>query len=176
MRLPPFAVVVLVAGVGFAAPAAAATTAMLAMAQAQSAAAKWRPDASLTSVATLRGRADGQAASWLYTYYSAAAKRSAIVTARGTRIEINADVRNTAVIPLGTAFLDSGQAAAMASKAGLDLAKGGDSLGLALTAGDQALGKPRTFWSVTVMRDDGFSAVTLDGKTGALIKRDDVKF
>lgn len=47
---------------------------------------------------------------------------------------------------------------------------------MGLVVGNQATGKPTLFWSVTIMGEGGFSAVTLSGKDGAFIKRDNVKF
>lgn len=47
---------------------------------------------------------------------------------------------------------------------------------MGLVVGNQATGKPMLFWSVTVMGERGFSAVTLSGKDGAFIKRDNAKF
>jgi len=159
-------------------PAAqAAQTAKAAVAQAAPAAAKWQPDAVLTHVSTLRGQGDGRAASWLCSYYSPRAKRSAIVTVRdGGKVELEADVRTTSVDAIGKDFVDSDQAVAAAAKAGLKFDKGAGDLGLGLAVGNQALGKPRLFWSVSVMGDKGSSSITLDAKDAAFVKRDDVKF
>ena len=156
-------------------PAHAASTAKEAVNAATAAAQKWQPDAVLTHVSTLFGRGDGKADQWLYAYYSPKAKKSAIVTARDKKIEVDADVRNTSTDPVGAEFLDSDKAVAAAAKSGLKFAKA-DKLGLGLTVGNQALGKPSLFWSVLVTSDSGFSGVTLNGRDGAFIKRDDVKF
>lgn len=168
----------LVCALVLATPAArAAQTAKAAVAQAAPVAAKWQPDAVLTHVSTLRGQGDGRAASWLCSYYSPLARRSAIVTVRdGGKVELEADVRNTSVDAIGKAFVDSDQAVAAAVKAGLKFDKGAKDLGLGLVVGNQALGKSRLFWSVGVMGDKGSSSVTLDGKDAAFVKRDDVKF
>lgn len=160
------------------APAAfAAQTAKAAIQQAGPAAAKWRADARLTHVSTLRGQADGRAVQWLCTYYSPAAKKSAIVTVRaGGKVEIDADVRNTSVDALGADFVDSDQAVAAAAKAGLTFAKDARDLGLGLVVGNQATGKPQAFWSVMVSDDKGMASVTLAARDAAFVKRDNVKY
>ena len=111
------------------------------------------------------------------TFYSPGAKKSAIVTVRdGGKVEVEADVRNTSVDAIGSDFVDSDQAVAAAAKAGLKLDKSAKNLGLGLVVGNQALGKPQLFWSVSVMTDKGMSSVTLSGRDGAFVKRDDVKY
>lgn len=155
----------------------AAQTAKAAITQAATAAAKWQPDAQLTHVSTLRGQVDGRAPSWLCTYYSPKAKKSAIVTVRdGGKVEVDADVRNTSVDAIGGDFVDSDQVVAAAAKAGLKLDKGAKNLGFGLVVGGQATGKPQLYWSVTVSTDQGMSGVTLNGRDAAFVKRDDVKY
>lgn len=157
--------------------AQAAQTAKAAITQATPAAAKWQADAQLTHVSTLRGQGDGRAASWLCTYYSPKAKKSAIVTVRdGGKVEVDADVRNTSVDAIGTDFVDSDQAVAAAAKAGLKFDQGAKGLGFGLVVGGQATGKPQLYWSVMVSSDKGMSGVTLSGKDAAFIKRDDIKY
>jgi len=158
-------------------PAWAASTAREALKEATAAAQKWQADAVLTHVSTLRGQGDGKAVDWLYSFYSPKAKKSAIVTAKDKAVtDVTADVRNTSVDPLGPDFIDSDKAAEAAIKAGLNIDKKTKGLGYGLVVGNQAVGKPQLFWSVTVMNDNGFSAVTLNGKDGAFIKRDEKKF
>lgn len=158
-------------------PAFAAATAKEGVKEATAAAQKWQPDAVLTHVSTLRGQGDGKAVDWLYSFYSPKAKKSAIVTAKDKAVtDVAADVRNTSVDPLGPDFIDSDKAAEAAIKAGLKIDKTTKGLGYGLVVGNQAVGKPQLFWSVTVMNDNGFSAVTLNGKDGAFIKRDEKKF
>jgi hypothetical protein len=152
--------------------ALANATAKSALKTVEAAAKKWQADAVLTHISTLNAKPDGKAASWLYTYYSPKAKKSAIVTAAGNNIETD-EVRNTSVDPLAEGFLDSDKVVAAAVKAGLKLTS--DDLGLGLTTFGQATGKPRVYWTVTVMTEAGFSSVTLDPNNGALIKKDDVK-
>ena len=154
------------------ASAFANATAKSALDAVQAAGKKWQADAVLTHVSTLTATADGKARSWLYTYYSPKAKKSAIVTASDTNLEID-EVRNTSVDPLTTDFLDSDKVLDAASKAGLKL--GTDEVMLGLTTVGQATGKPFVCWAVTVMSAGTLSSVTLDPKTGALIKRDEVK-
>lgn len=157
--------------------AQAAQTAKAAITQAAPAAAKWQADAQLTHVSTLRGQGDGRAASWLCSYYSPKAKKSAIVTVRdGGKVELDADVRNTSVDPIGGDFVDSDQAVAAAAKAGLKLDKAAKDLGLGLVVGGQATGRPQLYWSVMVSTDKGVSGVTLSGKDASFVKRDDVKY
>lgn len=110
-------------------PALAASTAREAIKEVAAAAQKWQPDAVLTHISTLRGRADGKADSWLYTFYSPKTKKSAIVTARDKKVAVDADVRNTSTDPLGAEFLDSDKATEAALKAGLKFDKGPRILG-----------------------------------------------
>lgn len=157
--------------------ALAAGTAKEALKEVTAAAQKWQADAVLTHVSTLRGLPDGRAGEWLYTFYSPKANRSAIVTARDKAVtDVAADVRNTSITPLGADFVDSDKAAEAAIKAGLKIDKKTRSLGFGLVVGNQAVGKPQLFWSVTLMGEDAISSVTLDGKNGALVKRDEQKF
>ena len=155
-------------------PALAKSTAKAALNEVQAAGKKWQSDAVLTHVSTLTAKADGKANSWLYTFYSPKAKKSAIITARDMQVEVDEVTRNTSVDPLSSDFLDSDKVMAAATKAGLSLGTG--DVGLGLTTFGQATGKPRVYWTVTVMTATGMSSVTLDPKSGSLIKRDDVKF
>ncbi|MBE7416552.1 MAG: hypothetical protein HS128_02190 [Ideonella sp.] len=155
----------------------AAQTAKAAIQQAAAAAAKWQTDAQLTHVSTLRGQRDGRAPSWLCTYYSPKAKKSAIVTVRdGGKIDVDADVRNTSIDAIGIDFVDSDQAVAAAIKAGLKFDKAAKDLGFGLVVGGQASGRPQLYWSVMVSHDKGMSGVTLNGKDAAFVKRDEVKY
>ena len=155
------------------APSALANaTAKSALDAVQAAGKKWQADAVLTHVSTLNAKSDGKAGAWLYTYYSPKAKKSAVITASGAKIEID-EVMNTSVDPLTTDFLDSDKVMEAAAKAGLKL--GTSEIGVGLTTFGKATGKPRVCWAVTVMAEGLMSSVTLDSKTGALIKRDDVK-
>lgn len=158
-----------------AAPAIAATTAREAIKDATAAAQKWQGDAVLTHLSTLQGRGDGKGDAWLYTFYSPAAKKSAIVTARDKKIEVDADVRNTSVNPLAPEFIDSDKAVQAAVKAGLKIDKSAKGVMLSVFVGNQAVGKPQMFWSVGTMTGAGVSTVLLDGRDGAFIRRDDVK-
>ena len=155
-------------------PAVAASTAKAALTQVKAAAAAWQADAVLTHISTLVAKSDGNANSWLYTVYSPKAKKSAIITARDGKIEVEPDVRNTSIAPLTGDFLDSDKVLDAARKAGLKTGKEG--IGLGLTTFGQATGKPRVYWTVTVTGDGMISSVTLDPKDGTLIKRDDTKF
>lgn len=178
-RFGAAATLVGLAGIALAltATAALAQTARAALAQAAPAATTWRGDAVATHVSTLRGGGDGRAASWLVTFYSPGAKKSAIVTVRdGGKVEIDADVRNTSVDALGADFVDSDQAVAAAAKAGLTFAKDTRNLGLGLVVGNQATGRPQAFWSVMVSDDKGMSSVTLAARDAVFVKRDSVKY
>jgi hypothetical protein len=158
-------------------PAHAADTARAALKEATAAAQKWQADAVLTHVSTLMGRGDGKADSWLYTYYSPGAKKSAIVTTRDKAVtEVTADVRNTSTHPLGAEYLDSDKAAEAAVRHGLQIGKGAKGIGYGLVVGNTAVGKPQLFWSVTQMAGESMSSVTLNAGDGALIKRDELKF
>jgi hypothetical protein len=155
----------------------AAATAKAAIKEATAAAQKWQADAVLTHVSTLRGGGDGKAVDWLYTFYSPKAKKSAIVTTKDKAVtDVAADVRNTSTDPLGTEFVDSDQAAEAAAKAGLKIGTGAKDAGFALYVGNQAVGKPQLFWAATVMSGDAMSSILLDGRSAALIRRDEQKF
>lgn len=157
------------------ATAFAATAARDAIKEATVAAQKWQADAVLTHISSLQGRGDGRADSWLYTFYSPKAKKSAIVTARDKKIEVDADVRNTSMTPLAGDFMDSVGAVEAARKAGLKVDAGAKSLMFAVFVGGQAAGKPQMFWSVGLQTKDGMSTVVLKGSDGSLVRRDDLK-
>jgi lipoprotein-anchoring transpeptidase ErfK/SrfK len=154
-------------------PVFANSTAKAALNEVQAAGKKWQGDAVLTHVSTMTAKADGKASSWLYTFYSPKAKKSAIITAIDTKVDVDEVMRNTSVDPLTIDFLDSDKVMDAAAKAGLKF--GADDILLGLTTFGQATGKPKVYWTVTVMSDSKMSSVTLDPKNGALIKRDDVK-
>lgn len=153
----------------------AASTAKEAIKEATAAVQKWQADAVLTHVSSLQGRGDGKADSWLYTFYSPKAKKSAIVTARDKKIEVDADVRNTSTTPLGEDFMDSDKAIEATNKAGLKIDKNAKNLMFGITVGNQAVGKPQTFWSVGTQTKEGMSTVVLRGSDGGLVRRDDLK-
>lgn len=165
--------VVLVLAFSTATSALAASTAKAALKEVLAESKKWQADAVLTHVATLTGKADGTARSWLYTVYSPKAKKSAIITARDTKLETDEVDRNTSMLPLAEDFLGSDKVAEAARKAGLKLDT--DGIGFGLTTFGQATGKPSVYWTVTIMSDEAMSSVTLGAKDGALIRRDEVK-
>lgn len=155
-----------------AAPAQSAATAKAALKEVTAASKAWQPDAVLTHVSTLSAQPDGTARSWLYTVYSPKAKKSAIVTARDTKVEVDEVLRNTSVDPLTDDWMDSDKALDAARKAALALPA--RDIGLGLTTFGTGPAK-RVYWAVTVMTDAAINSVTLDPKTGALVKRDEVK-
>ena len=138
--------------------AQAASTARVALKEVNAAAQKWQPDAVLTHVSTLSAKADGKANSWLYNFYSVKARKSAIVTARDIRVEIEPDVRTTSVDPIGE-FIDSDKALEAARKHGL--------MG-------KATSQPRMLWSISVMGESILSW-SIDSKDGSLLHKGDVK-
>ena len=151
-------------------PAQAASTARAALKEVNAAAQKWQPDAVLTHVSTLGAKADGKANSWLYNVYSAKARKSAIITARDTKIEIEPDVRTTSVDPIGE-FIDSDKALEAARKHGL---KANDSIAMGLTLMGKATSQPRMLWSISVMGDTILSW-SIDSKDGSLLHKGEVK-
>lgn len=157
-------------------PSFAASTAKEALKDVTAAAQKWQPDAVLTHISTLMARGDGKADQWLYTFYSPKAKKSAIVTVRDKTVDVTADVRNTSTDPLGGDYVDSDKVMEAATKAGLKLDKDAKGLGMGLVVGNQAIGKPQLFWSVTIMSGDGMSSVLMNGKDAAFMRRNDHKF
>lgn len=152
------------------APTLAASTARAALKEATAAAQKWQPDAIVTHVSTLTAKADGRASSWLYGAYSPKTKKSAILTARDLKIEIEPDVRTTSVDPIGE-FIDSDKALDAARKHGL---KATESIGMGLTLMGKATAQPRVLWSVIVM-DDNILQWSLDAKDGSLVHKSEVK-
>jgi hypothetical protein len=151
-------------------PALAASTARAALKEVTAAAQKWQTDAVLTHVSTLGAKADGKANSWLYTVYSAKTKKSAIITARDTKVEIEPDVRTTSVDPIGE-FIDSDKALEAARKHGL---KANDSIAMGLTLMGKATSQPRMLWSISVMGDSILSW-SIDSKDGSLLHKGEVK-
>ena len=152
--------------------AAGAATARAALPQVAAAAKAWQSDAALTHVSTLDAAKDGKARSWLYTVYSAKARKSAIVTARDLAVLLDPVDRNTSTEPLPDHWMDSDKALDAARAAGLALPATGVGLGLTTFGAGPA---KRVYWTVTVMTDAAISSVTLDPASGALIKRDEVK-
>ena len=165
--VPGIAIAFVLAG-----PAMAASTAKAALKEVTAASKQWQPDAVLTHVSTLTATPDGRSRSWLYTVYSPRAKKSAIVTARDLKVEVDPVDRNTSVEPLAGDWMDSDKAMDAARKAGL--ATGADGIGLGLTTFGAGSAK-RVYWTVTVTTDAAIASVTLDPASGALVKRDDVK-
>lgn len=147
-----------------------AETAKAALKQVMAAGQKWQADAILTHVSTLEAKADGKARAWLYQFYSPKSKKSAIVTALGTKVEIEPDVRTTSVDPIGN-FIDSDKALEAARKHGL---KADKSIGMGITLMGKATAKPRVLWSVTVMGDT-ILTWSLDAKDGSLVNKNEVK-
>lgn len=150
--------------------ALAAATAKAALKEATAAAQKWQADAVVTHISSLSVKADGKASSWLYIAYSPKTKKSAILTARDTKIEIEPDVRTTSVDPVGE-FIDSDKAMDAARKNGL---KATDSIGMGVTLMGKATAKPRMLWSVSVFGDSILSW-SLDAKDGSLVNKNEVK-
>ncbi|MCU0974525.1 MAG: hypothetical protein MUF80_11320 [Burkholderiales bacterium] len=150
-----------------------AATARAAISEVMAQAKKWHPDAVLTHVSTLTARADGTSRSWPYTVYSLKAKKSAIVTARDLKADLEEVRRNTSTDPLPGEFLDSDKVLEPARIAGLKM--GAEGIGLGLTTFGQATANPRVYWAVTLTTEEALSSVTLDARNGAFVKRDDVK-
>lgn len=167
-------VIAIVAVLFAAAHAHAASTARAALPQVAEAAKKWQPDAVVTHVSTLGGKADGKASAWLYTVYSPKVKKSAIVTARDTKVELEEVLRNSSTEALPAEYLDSDKALDAARKAGFKT--DGKDIGFGLTTFGTSTKKPFVAWAITILTPQGASSVTLDSKDGALIKRDEVKF
>lgn len=150
-------------------PALSASTAKAALPQVTEAAKKWQADAIVTNISTLASKADGTASAWLYMVYSAKAKKSAIVTARDAKLELEEVLRNTSMDPLGD-FIDSDKAMEAARKHGL---KAGDSAALGLTMVGQATKQPAVVWSVVVTRAGGFTSWGLNSKDGSLVSKNE---
>lgn len=161
-----------IAALAFSSPARAASTARAALAEVTAAAQAWQADAAITHVSTLAATADGKAPSWLYTAYSPRAKKSAIVTARDRKVEVDPVDRNLSTEPLAGEWIDSDKVLDAARRTGLVLPAQG--IGLGLTTFGAGAAK-RVYWTVTVMTDAAIQSVTLDPASGALVKRDEVK-
>jgi hypothetical protein len=152
-------------------PALAASTAKAALKEVVTAGQKWQPDAVLTHVSALETKPDGKARTWLYTFYSPKQKKSAIVTARDMKVDVEPDVRNTSTDPIGE-FIDSDKVMEAARKHGL---KAGDSAALGLTMMGQATKQPRVLWSVVVMNAETILSWGLDSKDGSLTHKNETK-
>lgn len=152
-------------------PAWADSTAKAALKEVVAAGQKWQGDAVLTHVSTLLAKADGKSRSWLYTFYSPKTKKSAIVTARDTKTEIEPDVRTTSVDPIGD-FIDSDKALEAARKHGLT-AK--DSIAMGLTLMGKATNQPKTLWSINVMGNDSALTWSIDSRDASLLHKGEVK-
>ena len=98
------------------------------------------------------------------------ARKSAIVTARDIRVEIEPDVRTTSVDPIGE-FIDSDKALKAARKHGL---KANDSIAMGLTLMGKATSQPRMLWSISVMGESILSW-SIDSKDGSLLHKGEVK-
>jgi hypothetical protein len=132
---------------------------------------KWQSDAILTHVSTLTAKADGKSRSWLYTFYSPKAKKSAIVTARDTKTEIEPDVRTTSIDPIDD-FIDSDKALDAARKHGL---KANESIGMGLTLMGKATKQPKVLWSINVMGTDTMLTWSIDSRDASLFNKSEVK-
>jgi hypothetical protein len=145
---------------------AAGTTARAGLANSTERAKKWHADAVLTSISSYGVQPDGRSNSWLHMFYSPGAKKYLIVTVKGSKLE-EMEVNSGMNLAITGDFLDSDRAVAEAKKNGL---KGND-ISVGLNMG--GIGKDaRLYWSVNGGMEKGDVSVTLDGKTGAFVKRD----
>ncbi|MDH5739913.1 MAG: hypothetical protein OEY77_06265 [Nitrospira sp.] len=94
--------------------AAAGGTAKAGLAQAQEAAHKWKPDATLVQVITLSGNVDGTAGKWTYVFHSPEAKRGYQVAVSNGKIVQELGVSVSFTDPVDLEFVDSAQAVAEA--------------------------------------------------------------
>ena len=157
-----FALLLLYTSVGLSGP-----TAKSALKEATAVAKKWKHDAVLVSLASLVVKNDGSAPSWLHTFYSSSAKKSLIVTAKGKALEELEVDRSAFTQPVSGDFLDSDKAMSEAKKHGLK----GSSPSMGLNV--MGTGASATLcWSVNGGFDKGDVSITLNGRTGAFIKRD----
>ena len=143
-------------------------TARASLPQATAIAGKWRPDAALTHVSSLTVNADGTAASWIYTFYSAKTKKSFTVTVSTGAPLDTLEVPNTSIIPVGD-FVDSD--AAMKEAAKHQLKGKSPSMGLTVMGSTGS-----AVWAVNGGFAEGDVAVMLNGKTGAFIRRQVISY
>jgi len=143
-------------------------TARSGLPQAAAAAKKWRSDAALTHISSLTVRADGTAESWIYTFYALASKKTLNVTvAPGVPLD-TLEVPNTSTVPIGDVFVDSDRA--------MQEAKKHDLKGKSLSMGLVVMGAGSPVWSVNGGFDEGDASVMLEGKTGAFIRRQVIRY
>jgi hypothetical protein len=145
---------------------AAGTTAKAGLGKSTEIARKWKADAVLTSIAAYNVQPDGKSASWLHMFYSPGSKKYMIVTVKGSKfeeMEVNSGMSQAITVD----FLDSDKAVAEAKKNGL---KGSD-ISVGLNMGGIGA-SARLYWSVNGGMEKGDVSVTLDGKTGAFVKKD----
>jgi hypothetical protein len=127
---------------------------------------KWKADAILTGISSLDVNSDGTAAWWIHGFLSPSTKKHLMVTVKADRIdttETNKGFSN----PIGDNFLDSDKAMQEAKKNGL---KGKNpSMGLNVLGTGKNAG---LYWTVTGGFEKGDVSVTLDGRTGKLIRKE----
>jgi hypothetical protein len=153
-------------GAGTGVGIAAGTTARAALSASTERAKKWHGDAVLTSISSYGVQPDGRSKTWLYMFHSAGSKAYLIVTVKGKNLE-EMEVNSGMSLPITGDFLDSDKAVAEAKKNGLK----GDDISVGLNVGGIG-SSARLYWSVNGGMEKGDVSVTLDGKTGAFVKRD----
>jgi hypothetical protein len=150
-------------------PAVAGFTAHSQVAQAAATAKKWRPDAVLTHVSSLTVNPDGTAKWWLYTFYAPQTKKTLNITIMPGAPLDTLEVRNTSMQPIGDIWVDSDKA--------MQTAKQHDFSGTSLSMGLVVMGMTGSpVWAINNTTSEENVSVMLDGKTGAFIRRDVVKF
>lgn len=98
---------------------AAGGTAKAGLAQAQEAAATWKPDAALVQLITFAGNTDGTAEKWTYVFHSPKAKRGYQVGVSDGKIVQELEVSASFTDSLDSGFIDSPVAIAEAKNKGL---------------------------------------------------------
>lgn len=127
---------------------------------------KWKADAVLTGISSLDVNSDGTAAWWIHGFLSPSTKKHLMVTVKADRIDTT-EVSKGFSNPIGDTFMDSDKAMQEAKKNGL---KGKNpSMGLNVLGTGKNAG---LFWTVTGGFEKGDVSVTLDGRTGKLIRKE----
>ena len=143
----------------------AGLTARRDLAQVEARARAWRADAVLVHLSTMRARPDGTAAEWKYSFASLASGKRCVVTARPGTVTVREVPLGSYRAPLGD-FIDSDKAMAAARAHGLKGREPSMSVQRPAGAGPEA-----TAWIVTGGWAAGDTSVTVDARSGAVLRR-----
>ena len=144
---------------------AAGLTAKASLTQVAAAGKKWKGDAVLVSLSSVKVHLDGTAAEWKYSFYSPGSRKRCVVTANTSGIRTKDVNLGYSTEPLGD-FIDSDKAMQEAKKNGL---KGND---LNMAVKFQGTGRSAAaYWIVNGGFAKGDVSIFLEAKTGKFSSR-----